>query len=112
MCSPVLYSFAKDTSIPMTCSIQTQTFTKSSITVSWAGLIEMKDGINVFGISRSCPLGNCVLNPGFLNYFSTGETEVFAAHQTDGKFYTFPLCINHREGPLCGKCKDGLCQAF
>ena len=107
--SPALYAFAKDNSIPMTCSIQTQTFTRSSITVSWAGLIEMADGINVFGISRSCPPDNCLANPGFVDYFqSTGETELCVAHQTDGKFYTFPLCINHREGPLCGKCKDGL----
>ena len=113
VCSPVLYAFAKDNSIPMTCSIQTQTFTRSSITVSWAGLIEMADGINVFGISRNCLPGNCLANPGFVDYFqSTGETELFVAHQTDGKFDRTPLCINHREGPLCGKCKDGLSVVF
>ena len=113
VCSPVLYAFAKDYSIPTTCSIQTQTFTRSSITVSWAGLIEMADGINVFGISRSCLPGNCLANPGFVDYFqSTGETELFVAHQTDGKFDRTPLCINHREGPLCGKCKDGLSVVF
>ena len=113
VCSPVLYAFAKDNSIPMTCSIQTQTFTRSSITVSWAGLIEMEDGIKVFGISRSCLPGNCLANPGFVDYFqSTGETELFVAHQIDGKFDRTPLCINNREGPLCGKCKDGLSVVF
>ena len=113
VCSPVLYAFAKDNSIPMICSIQTQTFTRSSATVSWAGLTGMEDGINVFGISLNCPLGNCFASPGFVNYFqSNGEKELFVAHQTDGKFYTFPLCINHREGPLCGKCKDGLSVVF
>ena len=113
VCSPVLYAFAKDNSIPMTCSIQTQTFTRSSITLSWAGLIESEDGIKVFGISRSCSPGNCLANPGFVDYFqSTGETELFVAHQTDGKFNRTPLCINHREGPLCGKCKDGLSVVF
>ena len=113
VCSPVLYAFAKDNSIPMTCSIQTQTFTRSSITLSWAGLIESEDEIKVFGISRSCPPGNCLANPGFVDYFqSTRETELFVAHQTDGKFNRTPLCINHREGPLCGKCKDGLSVVF
>ena len=75
------------------------------------GLIEMEDGINVFGISLNCPPGNCFENPGFVNYFqSNGEMEMFVAHQTDGKFDT--TCINHREGPLCGKCKDGLSVVF
>ena len=113
VCSPVLYAFAEDNTIPTTCSIQTQTFTRSSITVSWAGVIEMEDGINVFGISRSCPPDNCFANPGFVNYFqSNGEKELFVADQTDGIFDTTPLCINHREGPLCGKCKDGLSVVF
>ena len=112
VCSPVLYAFAKDNSIPMTCSIQTQTFTRSTITVSWAGVIGMKDGINVFGISRSCPLGNCLANPAFDYFESTGETELFVAHQLNNTFYRTPLCINHREGPLCGKCKDGLSVVF
>ena len=63
VCSPVLYAFAKDNSIPMTCSIQTQTFTRPSVTLSWAGVIEMEDGMNVFGISLNCPLGKCFSNP-------------------------------------------------
>ena len=113
MCSPALYAFAKANSIPTTCSIQTQTFSRSSITVSWAGLIEMEDGINLFGISRSCPLGNCVANLGFVDYFqSTGEKEMFVTLQTDDEVYRTPLCINHREGTLCGKCKNGLSVVF
>ena len=113
VCLPALYAFGEDNSIPMTCSIQTQTFTRPSATVSWAGVIEMEDGINVFGISLNCPLGKCFSNPGFVNYFqSNGEIEMSVAHQTDGKFDTTPLCINHREGPLCGKCKDGLSVVF
>ena len=113
VCSPVLYAFAEDNSIPTTCSIRIQTFTRSSITLSWAGVIEIEDGLNVFGISRSCPPGNCFANPGLVNYFqSNGEKELFVADQTDGIFDTTPLCINHREGPLCGKCKDGLSVVF
>ena len=112
VCSPALYAFAKDNSIPMTCSIQTQTFTRSTSTVSWAGLIEMEDGINVFGISRSCPLGHCMANPAFDHFQSTGETELFVAYQIDDKVYETPLCINDREGVLCGKCKDGLSVVF
>ena len=77
VCSPALYAFAKDNSILMKCSIQTQTFTRSSATVSWAGLIEIEDGINIFGISRSCPLGHCMANPAFDHFQSTGETELF-----------------------------------
>ena len=117
VCSPVLYAFAEDNSIPMTCSIQTQTFTRSSITVSWAGLIEMEDGINIFGISRSCPLGKCVgnsvLNTNFKSTGKTGHDTFFVTHQIkNGKFDRTPLCINHREGTLCGKCKDGLSAVF
>ena len=112
VCSPVLYAFAKDISILMKCSIQTQTFTRSSITVSWAGLIEMEDGINVFGISRSCPLGHCMANPAFDHFQSTGETELFVAYQIKDKVYETPLCINDREGALCGKCKDGFSVVF
>ena len=115
VCSPTLYAFAEDNTIPMTCSIQTQTFTRSSITVSWAGLIEMEDGINIFGICLSCPLGSCAVNPRF-NYFqSTEQTErddLFIAHQTGDKFCRNLLCINDREGTLCGKCKDGLSAVF
>ena len=112
VCSPALYAFAKDISIPMTCSIQTQTFTRSSITVSWAGRIEIEDGINVFGISRSCPLGHCMANPAFDHFVSTREAELFVAYQINDKVYETPLCINDREGPLCGKCKDGLSVVF
>ena len=112
VCSPALYAFAKDNSISMICSIQTQTFTRSTSTVSWAGSIQMKNGIKVFGISLSCPLNNCVGNP-LLNYFqSTGGTEMFVAYQTNGEFQRTPLCINHRQGPLCGKCEDGLSVVF
>ena len=110
MCSPALYTFAKANSLPMTCSIQTQTFSRSSITVSWAGIIEMEDGINLFGISRSCPLGNCVAKPGYFQ--STEEKEMFVTLQTDDETYRTPLCINHREGTLCGKCKNGLSVVF
>ena len=112
VCSPVLYAFAKDNSIPMTCSVQTQTFTRSTSTVSWAGLIEIEDGINIFGISRSCPLGHCIANPAFDHFQSTGETELFVAYQIDDKVYETPLCINDREGALCGKCKDGFSVVF
>ena len=112
VCSPVLYAFAKDNSILMKCSIQTQTFTKSTSTVSWAGLIEIEDGINVFGISRSCPIGHCMANPAFDLFQSTGKTQLFAAYQIDEKVYETPLCINDREGTLCGKCKDGLSLVF
>ena len=112
VCSPVLYAFAKDNSIPMTCSIQNQTFTRSTSTVSWAGLIEIEEGINVFGISRSCPLGHCMANPAFDHFISTREAELFVAYQINEKVYETPVCINDREGTLCGKCKDGLSVVF
>ena len=120
VCSPVLYAFAKDNSFLMTCSIQTKTFTRSSITLSWAGLIAMEDriedGKKVFGISRSCPLGKCEGNSVLNHFQSTGETghdNFFVAHEIkNGQFDITPLCINHREGTLCGKCNDGLSVVF
>ena len=116
VCSPALHAFAEHNSIPMTCSIQTQTFTRYTETVSWAGLIEMEGGIKVFGISLNCPLGNCLGNLPFDYFQSSGEAErdkVFVAHQIkNGEFHRTPLCINHREGTLCGKCKDGLSVVF
>ena len=112
VCSPALYAFAKDNSIPMTCSIQTQTFTRSAKTIPWAGVLKIENGNKCFGISTSCPLGNCVANPA-LNFFqSTGETELFVGHLTGHTFHKHNLCINNREGILCGKCKDGLSAVF
>ena len=112
VCSPALYAFAKDNSIPMTCSIQTQTFTRSAKTIPWAGVIEIENGNICFGISCSCPLGNCVANPTLNCFQSTGETELSVGHLTGHTFHRHNLCINNREGILCGKCKDGLSVVF
>ena len=51
-------------------------------------------------------------NPAFDHFQSTGETELFVAYQINDKVYETPLCINDREGALCGKCKDGLSVVF
>ena len=111
VCSPVLYTFAYENSIPVICSIQTQTISRSIITNSWAGLIEMVNGIKAFGISLSCPVGNCEFDVLF-DYFYSTEMETAVAYEANDLLYTAPLCVNHREGTLCGKCNEGLSTVF
>ena len=111
VCSPALYAFAEQNSGPFSCSIQTLTFTRSTTTNSWAGLIEDDNGSKRFGISLACPVGSCESNQLF-DYFYSAEMETAVAYEANDSLYTAPLCVNHREGTLCGKCNEGLSTVF
>ena len=90
----------------MICSIINQQF-YTTIVETWAGIIENKNKQKSFAVSYYCPSGNCNVRNPYNSYF-TNETGLYRTTDTtlDSPSY-IPICTEHREGPLCGKCMKG-----
>ena len=67
---------------------------------SWAGYMNTPRG---FGVSTLCPLGHCNRNGSFFCSSSTNNMTISKSN-TCNKETLQPLCLYHREGPLCGSC--------
>ena len=67
---------------------------------TWAGYMNTSTG---FGVSIVCPLGYCNSNGSFFCSSSTNNMTV-SNNKTCNKETLQPLCLYHREGPLCGSC--------
>ena len=67
---------------------------------TWAGYMKASTG---FGVSIQCPLGYC--NDAVF-FFCSSSTKIITTSnsKTCEKETLQPLCLYHREGPLCGSC--------
>ena len=89
------------------CSIANQKFSSSNLD-SWVGLVEVNETTSVFGVCKACPIGNCNILLRHYGYFSN-HSGIFKTTLYNEPFSTHyvPLCTEHHEGLLCGKCENG-----
>ena len=89
------------------CSITNQKFSSSHLD-SWVGLVEINETTSVFGVCKTCPIGNCNILLRYYGYFSnySGIFKTTLYNEPSLNHYV-PLCTEHHEGLLCGKCENG-----
>ena len=92
------------------CSIQTQTFSKLNQANQWAGVIT-EHNRSQFAISLNCPIGYCTANAK-MKMFYTNDSGIFLRDEEGNSVANKPVCVKGREGPLCGKCSEGLTAVF
>lgn len=93
----------------MLCSIQTQTLSKPTDSVAWAGLIII-DKQEKFSISSNCPIGHCHSSSKLKWFYSYNNT--LYLRKNPNSLHNFPMCVNNRNHALCSKCSIGLTEAF
>ena len=109
-CSPVVLYLWKETSnnSPKRCFIQNQTILfPKEINGNWAGIVRYGNNSTTFGFSLSCPTKFCRSGKKGL-YYSTDEN----IYRISGTNFKIPMCIDNRQGVLCGKCREGYSVMF
>ena len=91
----LLYGYKAD------CDINYLSMVRPGLFVNtWAGYMNTSTG---FGVSLVCPLGYCN-NNGFFFCSSSTNNMTTSISMTCSQETLQPLCLYHREGPLCGSC--------
>ena len=80
------------------CVIQSQHIRTPSLANYWLGEVSEQNGTKTIGIALNCPLTLC-------NTSLFGRRPVLHLNQSTGKL--MHMCLNNREGVLCGQCKKG-----
>ena len=110
-CSKSIVQLQKLRNIPhqsIVCSIDSGTITRPKLSFnSWLGTINPHSDSD-HGISPSCPIGYCNKEHTMFKVQlkkQPGKDSITVSSSDSGAQY--PLCLNNREGILCGQCEPG-----
>ena len=107
-CDDLLNTFYEYENIKqdLSCNITSRTITVPPLMAPWIGIIEE----NTLGISAHCPIGYCttVLNNNYVYYLEDGTKSFVLKNNHQIK----SICVDGRNGTLCGECKNGLSTVF